>query len=237
MGYSFRLAARVLLYASSHRQDNTYLCYTSRGALAGTRNSSMGPPWRIDSTTHAPWANALTTELHLALGGMRNSSMGPPWRIDPTTHAPWANALTPGRGSLSATYSRPSRRRSTLISKTWTGDAHYPRLANSLRERTIVTSASFPEGYNRSRHSDARWARGYNSCSTVLLLFEATFTLQKTKCNILNQSNKQYIYLLCRTWKQFVFLKEGRKEMFYLWIQHILFTGIWCWTYGTWPYR
>ena len=28
------------LYASSHRQDNTYhgLCYTSRGALAGTRN-------------------------------------------------------------------------------------------------------------------------------------------------------------------------------------------------------
>ena len=44
--YSFRLAARVLLYASSQRQDNTYhgLCYTSRGALAGTRNSSMGPP-------------------------------------------------------------------------------------------------------------------------------------------------------------------------------------------------
>ena len=46
LGYSFRLAARVLLYASSHRQDNTYhgLCYTSRGVLAGTRNNSMGPP-------------------------------------------------------------------------------------------------------------------------------------------------------------------------------------------------
>ena len=44
--YSFRLAARVLLYAPSHRQDSTYhgLCYTSRGAPAGTRNSSMGPP-------------------------------------------------------------------------------------------------------------------------------------------------------------------------------------------------
>ena len=40
--YSHRLTARVLLYAPSHRQDNTYLCYTSRGALAGTRNSSMG---------------------------------------------------------------------------------------------------------------------------------------------------------------------------------------------------
>ena len=46
IGYSYRLTARVLLYASSHRQDNTYhsLCYASRGALAGTRNSSMGPP-------------------------------------------------------------------------------------------------------------------------------------------------------------------------------------------------
>ena len=32
------------LNAPSHRQDNTYhsLCYTSRGALAGTRNISMG---------------------------------------------------------------------------------------------------------------------------------------------------------------------------------------------------
>ena len=55
IGYSFQLAARVLLYAPSHRQDSTYnsLCYTSCKALAGTRNSSMGPPW----------ANALTTEL------------------------------------------------------------------------------------------------------------------------------------------------------------------------------
>ena len=42
IGYWFQLAARVLLYALSHRQDNTYhgLCYTSRGALAGTRNGT-----------------------------------------------------------------------------------------------------------------------------------------------------------------------------------------------------
>ena len=51
MGYSFRLAARVLLYAPSHRQDSTYhsLCYKSRGVLGETRYSSMGPPWRIDA--------------------------------------------------------------------------------------------------------------------------------------------------------------------------------------------
>ena len=38
IGYSFRLTARVVLYASSHRHDNTYhgLCYTSHGALAET---------------------------------------------------------------------------------------------------------------------------------------------------------------------------------------------------------
>ena len=39
MGYSFRLAARVFLYASSNRQDNTYhgLCYTSREALLNVK--------------------------------------------------------------------------------------------------------------------------------------------------------------------------------------------------------
>ena len=45
IGYSYRLTARVLLYAPSHRQDNTYhgLCYTSRGALAGTRCGTNRP--------------------------------------------------------------------------------------------------------------------------------------------------------------------------------------------------
>ena len=62
IGYSYRLTARVLLYAPSHRQDNTYhgLCYTSRGALAGTRNSSMGPPHEGSIRRPiTPWANAL----------------------------------------------------------------------------------------------------------------------------------------------------------------------------------
>ena len=40
-------------YGLLTEQDGTYhsLCYTSCGALAGTRNSSMGPEWRIDPTT------------------------------------------------------------------------------------------------------------------------------------------------------------------------------------------
>ena len=54
MGYYFRLTAMVLLYAPSHRQDSTYhgLCYTSRGALAGTRNSSIGPHTLTHTHTH-----------------------------------------------------------------------------------------------------------------------------------------------------------------------------------------
>ena len=62
IGYSYRLKARVLLYAPSHRQDNTYhsLCYTSRGALAGTRNSSMGPPHEgLIRRPITPWVKAL----------------------------------------------------------------------------------------------------------------------------------------------------------------------------------
>ena len=40
----FLINRRVILNAPSHRQDSTYhiICYTSRGALAGTRNRSMG---------------------------------------------------------------------------------------------------------------------------------------------------------------------------------------------------
>ena len=53
MGYSFRLAARYLLYTLKYRQNNTYndLCYTSHGALAGTRNSSTMKD-RSDGPSH-----------------------------------------------------------------------------------------------------------------------------------------------------------------------------------------
>ena len=69
IGYSYRLTARVLLYAPSHRQDNTYhsLCYTSRGALAGTRNSSMGPPHEGSiRRTHRTMSERSTSELRPA---------------------------------------------------------------------------------------------------------------------------------------------------------------------------
>ena len=60
MGYSFRLAAMVLLYAPSHRQDSTYhgLCYTSRGALAPRWGDRFGrqenEAANSDPTRHLP---------------------------------------------------------------------------------------------------------------------------------------------------------------------------------------
>ena len=44
IGYSYRLTARVFFICTI---PHTYhgLCYTSRGALAGTRNISMGPTY------------------------------------------------------------------------------------------------------------------------------------------------------------------------------------------------
>ena len=95
MGYSYRLTARVLLYAPSHRQDNTYhiLCYTSRGALAGTRNSSMGPAH--EGSYPGTWINKQKQFLWIISWYMnQQSSMGPAHEGStrrPT--APWANAL------------------------------------------------------------------------------------------------------------------------------------------------
>ena len=74
-GLLFPISSKVFLYASSHRQDNTYhsLWYTSHRALAGTRNNSMGPPHEGSIRRPiAPCANALTTELHLAPNNEQN---------------------------------------------------------------------------------------------------------------------------------------------------------------------
>ena len=60
MGYSFQLAARVLLYTTSHRQDNIYhgLCCTSRGALAGTEIAEWVHHEGSIRRPIAPWATS-----------------------------------------------------------------------------------------------------------------------------------------------------------------------------------
>ena len=49
-------------------QDNTYhiLCYTSCGALAGSRSNSMSPAWGIKPTTYHSLSKCYTSELCLA---------------------------------------------------------------------------------------------------------------------------------------------------------------------------
>ena len=50
-GILFTINSKGSFNAQSHRQASTYhiLCYTSRGALVGTRNSSMGPTTKDQS--------------------------------------------------------------------------------------------------------------------------------------------------------------------------------------------
>ena len=81
IGYSYRLTARVLLYAPSHRQDNTYhgLCYTSRGALAGTRNSLMGERNDVISQDVIPVIN----DIYYATANMECCSL---MITDPAPH-------------------------------------------------------------------------------------------------------------------------------------------------------
>ena len=52
-GLLFLINSKWSWYAPSHWEDSTYhgLCWTSCGALAGMRNSSMGPPGEIHSMT------------------------------------------------------------------------------------------------------------------------------------------------------------------------------------------
>ena len=49
-------------------RDRAYhgLCDTSCGALAGSANSSMGPPTGVDPTIYRTFSGLFTTELHLA---------------------------------------------------------------------------------------------------------------------------------------------------------------------------
>ena len=68
MGYSFWLAARnfYMHHPIERIAHTSYLCYISRGALAGIRNSSMCPLSEIDPMTHHTMSGCSTIELLLA---------------------------------------------------------------------------------------------------------------------------------------------------------------------------
>ena len=80
-------------------------------SLLGTRNSSMGPPHEGSIRRPiAPWANALTTELHLA-----------PWRIDPTTQRTMSERSCHGATSRSMKdrSDDPSHHERTLLPRSY----------------------------------------------------------------------------------------------------------------------
>ena len=98
------IAARDLLYAPSHRQDITYhsLCFTSRGALAGTRNSSVGLLWRskILKEGNVLFNNTFNT-FYLGLYGVRDM-------VKDHSDSERGNTVSPLHGLLFPTSSKVS---------------------------------------------------------------------------------------------------------------------------------
>ena len=65
----FLISSKGFLNALSHLHESTYhhLCYTSRGTLDGTRNSTMVPPLAINPTTYRTLSVLSTIVLHLSI--------------------------------------------------------------------------------------------------------------------------------------------------------------------------
>ena len=106
IGYSFRLAAKVLLYASSHRQDSTYsgLCYTSRGALAGTRILELLQTHICGyeaPSEHLLHAGNIQDLLHLLNGVLAEQQQ--PLSVHPVVVAEYIDAFLEGRPGASGT--------------------------------------------------------------------------------------------------------------------------------------
>ena len=112
IGYSYRLTARVLLYAPSHRQDNTYhgLCCTSRVQLINAGGFSLrytqchtgyqGMVVWVEkqlisdhSTDRIVQTTTFVTPV-ISMTGTRNSSMGPAWRIDAIIYCTMSKCFT-----------------------------------------------------------------------------------------------------------------------------------------------
>ena len=145
--YSFRLTARVLLYAPSHRQDSTYhsLCYTSRGALAGTRNSSMGPPHEgsIRRSYHGATSRSYKqSEMSGKVNGAvlewvhhEGSIRRPiaPWAVHwPESEEGGHCALTGERGGRALCTDRRARREGTVHWPESEGTVHWPESEDAV---------------------------------------------------------------------------------------------------------
>ena len=120
-------------------------------SLLAMRNTSMGPPPEGSIRQPiTPWANALTTELHLA---PCNGST--PWRIDPMTHR--AMSERSYHGAISRSWSVKSWHVWSCI---WTFFFNFRSAI--MQERSLrITGGTTPSTKPRraSTLSPPRWAR------------------------------------------------------------------------------
>ena len=75
-------------------KDRTaHACYTSCGALAGYRNSSMDPPSGMDPTTYCTMSAYLTMDLHIT-----SPEWNLPWKRDMCVQTTYMPISTEGSG-------------------------------------------------------------------------------------------------------------------------------------------
>ena len=76
-GYSFRLAARVLLYAPFHRHIPRPLLHQSRSTGWNEKELNGSTPWRIDPTTHRTMSersyHGVTSRSWVVIGARQNT--------------------------------------------------------------------------------------------------------------------------------------------------------------------
>ena len=183
MGYSFQLTARFFLYAPSHRQDSTYhgLCYTSCGASwVHHHEGSIRRPI-------APWANALTTELHLAP------------QVDETvkehgTHLTWWRCWSDSRTQQTSWASQQTESPRSLLSSEPAQGQIFPAKQNPHfrinKSFTLFATAV-----------SILWLKQY-------IILQEMVTLSKQNTHLIQ-------YRAWRRHMDYD-VKEGRKEMFYL---------------------
>ena len=90
----FPISSKCSFICTNPQQDSTYhgQCYTSRGALAGSRNRSMGPPCRIDPTIHRTMSERYyhrATSRSFILNAATGQNYAKYIKVTSTARLPW----------------------------------------------------------------------------------------------------------------------------------------------------
>ena len=127
MGYSFRLAARVLLYAPSHRQDSTYhgLCYTSWSTgWKSIMNTWQQPPRHHNLWTDNVWSRDENMTSATQTSQPLNWQCMIPWWTHDISHLDVTTSELTVYDTVMNTWHQPPRRHNLWTDSIWYHDEY-----------------------------------------------------------------------------------------------------------------